>query len=303
MILSCPACQTRFVIDPAALGDSGRKVRCANCGDSWHQAPVEEEDEAPPPKPATAPAAPAGDPDNDDSGGDRDDSDSDGDSGGDPNDGAADAPTEDDLGEDRGDADAADSVDDAADADADAATQATPPPEAENDGNTAEAAAPPRRARQRADRRIEEGGRKSGRIGWLVLVLVLLGIGGAGVFFQKNVVEIWPPAGQLYDLVGLGPEAEAFGLAIQNVKWEHKRRKGQPVLEVLGEVINTSDKPQSVPRLRVVIRDDRDRRLFRWTVTTALNNLEPGQSTSFSTRLANPPDGARSLAVTFQVRP
>ncbi|MDP7547067.1 MAG: FxLYD domain-containing protein, partial [Alphaproteobacteria bacterium] len=88
-----------------------------------------------------------------------------------------------------------------------------------------------------------------------------------------------------------------------NVKWEHKRRKGQPVLVVLGEVVNTSDKPRSVPRLRVVIRDESERRLFRWTVTTALNSLEPGQVTKFSTRLANPPEGARSLAVAFQIRP
>jgi len=117
-----------------------------------------------------------------------------------------------------------------------------------------------------------------------------------------------PPAGQLYDMVGLsaegmGAEEEAFGLAIQNVKWEHKREKGKPVLVVRGEVSNISQKLQSVPRLRVVILDDHDRRLFRWTVTTAKNSLEPGQATKFSTRLANPPEGARSLAVTFQVQP
>ena len=59
---------------------------------------------------------------------------------------------------------------------------------------------------------------------------------------------------------------------------------------VKGEVTNTSEKPQSVPRLRVIILDDHDRRLFRWTVTTAKNTLEPGEATKFSTRLANPPD-------------
>lgn len=39
MILNCPSCNTRYHIDPASLGDSGRVVRCAKCGYSWHHEP------------------------------------------------------------------------------------------------------------------------------------------------------------------------------------------------------------------------------------------------------------------------
>jgi len=39
MIVSCPTCATRFGVDAAALGPSGRKVRCARCFAVWHQAP------------------------------------------------------------------------------------------------------------------------------------------------------------------------------------------------------------------------------------------------------------------------
>lgn len=39
MIVSCPACATRFSLDAALLGESGRNVRCAKCGHKWKQLP------------------------------------------------------------------------------------------------------------------------------------------------------------------------------------------------------------------------------------------------------------------------
>jgi predicted Zn finger-like uncharacterized protein len=46
MILTCPSCNARYNVDQAKLGAAGRRVRCASCGNVWHQAAPSEESTA-----------------------------------------------------------------------------------------------------------------------------------------------------------------------------------------------------------------------------------------------------------------
>ncbi len=46
MILSCPSCGAKFKVDSALIGESGRSVRCGNCGHSWQQMPLDRKAES-----------------------------------------------------------------------------------------------------------------------------------------------------------------------------------------------------------------------------------------------------------------
>jgi predicted Zn finger-like uncharacterized protein len=59
MILTCPSCATRYKTDAAKFPPEGRQVRCAKCGNVWHQdAVVADAPGSETPLPQTTPEAP-----------------------------------------------------------------------------------------------------------------------------------------------------------------------------------------------------------------------------------------------------
>ncbi|MBN9543948.1 MAG: zinc-ribbon domain-containing protein [Alphaproteobacteria bacterium] len=60
MILTCPACATRYQADEAKFPPLGRQVRCAKCGHVWHQpGPVAAAESDAPPAPPPQAAEPS----------------------------------------------------------------------------------------------------------------------------------------------------------------------------------------------------------------------------------------------------
>jgi predicted Zn finger-like uncharacterized protein len=224
MILSCPSCGTRYLVDPAALGALGRVVRCARCQHEWHERPPEDLPRR------IALVEPSSGPAN-----------------ADPN----------------------------------------PFPEIPSAGKVPALPSPPGRFRW---------------LGWAVAAAVVAALGIAAASYRQQVVASWPPAARLYSLVGM-ETAIPVGLEFRNLRYDRTTEGEQALLQITGEVVNSSAEARPVPRIRIALLDGARRELLQQTTDAVQANLAPGAVTAFDLRLTNPPSEAVQVAVTFAKAP
>ncbi|MBL4802955.1 MAG: zinc-ribbon domain-containing protein, partial [Emcibacter sp.] len=188
MILTCPECSARYVIDPAALLPSGRMVRCAKCKHSWKEpapdadTPMVDQAEATGPETQTPP-------------------DSENDSKNDSSDGGR--------------------ADNAQNAGKNNSTEIDKTQDTGDDTGEDEFAIK-RARRKKRPRPLPKGSNlpalqnhKHGDIlwGWYGLGAFVVVIVGSFLIFQTSISDIWPPAQKLYHALGmnnhdLGPKID-----------------------------------------------------------------------------------------------
>ncbi|WP_333670909.1 zinc-ribbon domain-containing protein [Parvibaculum sp.] len=268
MIITCPSCAARYPVDAASFEPSGRKVRCAKCGNSWHQEP--QSAEAPPPAGEALP--PVGSPVRKKIFGEK--------------------PKADAVTDAAPEAVKAEAVPDDAD-DVVFADEATPP--APKKSVTADIG-----NRFRAEVRRAASMRR-GRVliaaGWTVLALFVAGTLGGGWIYRDSVAAWWPATTKVYAAVG--EEINLRGFEFRNVSYERQTEEGLPVLAITGEVVNVSGERAVLPRLRVGLLDEEQKELYHWTFALAETELPPSEATSFVTRLSSPPPESRDIEVRF----
>lgn len=261
MIIACPSCSSRYPVNSASFEPSGRKVRCAKCGHSWHQQPESAKsvaEELVPlaagqkkifgekGKPAPVSAAPK------------------------------DAPKPEAQ---------SDEADDIGFAD-------TPPPPATGTVDIGN--------RFRAEVKREASLRRS-RVaiaaGWVLLAAFVAGTLGSGYVYRHEIAALWPATTKVYAVAG--EEINLRGLELRNVSYERQTEEGLPVLAIAGEVVNITGEQVLLPRLRVGLRDEHQNELYHWTFALEEKTLQPQGSVSFVTRLSSPPPQSRDIEIRF----
>lgn len=115
--------------------------------------------------------------------------------------------------------------------------------------------------------------------------------------YREAVAQAVPQLRPVY--AGLGIPVGGTALEFRNVNFRWADPEDRTRLEVWGEVVNTGRRSQTIPPIRISMRDANAVELYARMVTLSRRTLEAGASNSFSIALENPPDGARDLTVDF----
>jgi len=132
---------------------------------------------------------------------------------------------------------------------------------------------------------------------WSGLFTLALTPLAAAAVFPEQVVATFPSTIRAYDWFGLA--VNIYGLEIRQVDLQHIIVDGRKVIAVKGELANTSSIVRKIPWLRFGLRSKDNAEVYHWTLDTEVRPLKPGESTSFVTRLASPPEAARNLEIRF----
>ncbi|TDQ83917.1 putative Zn finger-like uncharacterized protein [Dongia mobilis] len=264
MIVSCPACATRFSLDAALLGEAGRNVRCAKCSHKWRQLPPKiEAPEGTPiaPEPAGAPAEPVA------------------------------APPQ---------AEATDitAAQDAAAEPPAVEIPAAPPRPRSPQRPTGPITVPPKLRPVMPKRRSILGPVL------LLLLGLLIGLAAAAYYFRSEIARAVPAFEMAYGLMGISTSNPAQDLEIGNLVFDRRNSDGRSAISIQGDIFNPSQFPVKLPHLVAIpLRRDEagNEVLLEPSHAFRLEQeiIEPGETVTFRTFFENLPKGTRSLKVTF----
>lgn len=274
MLITCPSCATNFSIPDSALGTTGRKLKCAKCSHKWFQEPLmvmEEDDDsdfdlkgpsfsAPPPP----------------------------------------EPRFDEPPRPMARPSVSSDLDDFGSAPPPSFGSRPPPPPMDDDlGQSLLDEGPQPIPDVFATRPPDE--KKGTGLLWLLLVLLLLGgLGGAGYYFQDQVVELVPEAGDMLGQIGLRHEKPGAGLELRKAGTpERFVHNDTDVLVVRGIIANISDRVRPVPTMKLVLMDKNKQAVQEKLSKAPVTALDPQGTASFKIMLERPDPNAVEVVVVF----
>jgi predicted Zn finger-like uncharacterized protein len=132
---------------------------------------------------------------------------------------------------------------------------------------------------------------------WPTAALLLLVLDAALIGLRMQVVHRLPQTASLYAAIGM--PVNVRGLTFNKIATAKDTHDGVQVLMVEGTIFNTTPRTADVPRLRFAVRDERGHEIYTWTARPARNDLAPGATLAFRSRLASPPPEAHDVLVRF----
>lgn len=132
---------------------------------------------------------------------------------------------------------------------------------------------------------------------WIGLALFALSPAAVAITVPETVVAAAPAAIGFYDW--LGREVNIYGLEIRKVEMQHLMLEGQRIIAIRGELVNVSGTDRRIPWLRFGLKSAEHKEVYQWQLDTESRPLRPGESKSFITRIASPPEAASTVEIRF----
>lgn len=141
--------------------------------------------------------------------------------------------------------------------------------------------------------------RKSGWIGVVITLAMILSLLSAFAFGRDFVVKLWPRTDRFYDLIGLRMSPQGAGLMIANATSLTHPNDTQNMIQIAGNIINTSDRVRSIPPLKIKLIGQSSEILESWEHRLSERSLLPGEQIRFETDLHPKIDGTQQVSVEF----
>jgi predicted Zn finger-like uncharacterized protein len=133
--------------------------------------------------------------------------------------------------------------------------------------------------------------------GWFLLLGAIAIPALVGLIMPNEIARAVPPARMIYSIAGL--DVNVLGLEFRNVGQQRSVINGVQVLAVQGEIVNTARGERTIPRLAFYLKDREQRAVYDWRLDSAARPIRPGETSTFLTRVASPPEVAKYIEIRF----
>lgn len=132
---------------------------------------------------------------------------------------------------------------------------------------------------------------------WVLVCFLVAVVVSLAWFGRESIARAWPVAETIYASVGVN----AFPLPGEGLSVDMEVKRVEEALQLIGEVVNTTDESITLPPIYAVLEDATGKQLRHWQLAVEAKILGPGEKVPFSTEIETIPEGTANVSVLFTI--